>query len=122
MQDEVSQQYMYIERLESLLGSMPRQHCSNQVRADLQLLHLSKPLPGEGQRVAALKARCATAARCQQGLQVSLYCPALPDYLLSTDEPMLQYSKQLFQHPLHTAVRFCSNVQADPLCVRSGSR
>ena len=80
MQDEVGQQYVYIERLESLLGSMRRQQCSSQVRTDLQLLHLSKPLPGEGQRVAALKARAAIAARCQQGLQVSLYCLALPDY------------------------------------------
>ncbi len=71
MQDEVSQQYIYIERLESVLGSMQRQHCSSQMRADLQLLHLSKPLPGEGQRAAALKARSAIAARCQQGFQVS---------------------------------------------------
>ncbi len=71
VQDEVSQQYMYIERLESVLGSMQRQHCSSQMRADLQLLHLSKPLPGEGQRAAALKARSAIAARCQQGFQVS---------------------------------------------------
>ena len=43
MQDEVSQQYLYIERLESVLGSMQRQHSSSQMRADLQLLHLSKP-------------------------------------------------------------------------------
>ena len=71
MQGELSQQYMYIERLESVLGSMQRQHCSSQMRADLQLLHLSKPLPGEGQRAAALKARSAIAARCQQGFQVS---------------------------------------------------
>jgi len=70
MQDEVGQQYMYIERLEYVLGSMQRQHSSSQMRADLQLLHLSKPLPGEGQRAAALKARSAIAARCQQGFQV----------------------------------------------------
>lgn len=71
VQDEVSQQYMYIERLECVLGSLQRQQCSRQVRADLQLLQLSKPLPREGQRAAALKARSAIAARCQQGFQVS---------------------------------------------------
>ncbi|KAL0020769.1 hypothetical protein WJX77_011905 [Trebouxia sp. C0004] len=69
LQDEVSQQYIYIERIESVLGSMQRQHCSSQMRADLQLLHLSKPLPGEGQPAAALRARSAIAARCQQGFQ-----------------------------------------------------
>ena len=72
VQEEVGQQYIYIERLESLLGSMQRQHCSSQMRADLQLLHLNKPLPGEGQRVKALKARSSVAARCQQGFQVGL--------------------------------------------------
>ena len=64
LQEELRQQYAYVERLESVLGSMPREHCSSQTRADLQLLHLSKPLFGEGQRLAALKARASIAARC----------------------------------------------------------
>ncbi len=72
-QEEVGQQYIYIERLESLLGSMNRQQCNAQTRADLQLLHLSKPLPGEGQRMKALKARSTIAARCQQSFQVSFF-------------------------------------------------
>lgn len=71
------QQYTYIERLESLLGSMQRERFGGQMRADLQLLHLGKPLPGEGQRLAALKARSAIAARCQQGLQVNRGCTAV---------------------------------------------
>ena len=66
------QQYTYIQRLELVLGSMQRERLSSHLRADLQLLHLGKPLPGEGQRLAALKARSAIAARCQQAFQVSV--------------------------------------------------
>ena len=79
LQEEVGQQYVYIERLEQLVGTMQRQHCSSLMRADLLLLHLTKPRPGEGQRLAALKARSAIAARCQQGLQVqhSISCTSL---------------------------------------------
>ena len=71
-QEEVRQQYTYIQRLEALVGSMQRQRLSSHLRADLQLLHLGNPLPGEGQRLAALKARSAIAARCQQAFPVSI--------------------------------------------------
>ena len=72
MQEEVEQQYKYIERLEVLLGSMQRERLSSHLRADLQLLHLGKPLPGKGQRLAALKARSTIAVRCQQALSVGI--------------------------------------------------
>ena len=71
VQEEVRQQYVYIQRLESVVGSMQRERLSRHLRADLQLLHLGKVLPGEGQRLAALKARSAIAARCQQAFLVS---------------------------------------------------
>lgn len=72
MQEEVGQQYTYIQRLEAVVGSMQRERLSSHLRADLQLLHLGKPLPGEGQRLAALKARSTIAARCQQAFLVSI--------------------------------------------------
>ena len=68
----MGQQYTYIQRLELVVGSMQRERLSSHLRADLQLLHLGKPLPGEGQRLAALKARSAIAARCQQAFMVSI--------------------------------------------------
>lgn len=68
----MGQQYSYIERLEALLASMQPDRLSSHLRADLQLLHLGKPLPWEGQRLAALKARSAVAARCQRACQVSI--------------------------------------------------
>ncbi|KAL3140013.1 hypothetical protein ABBQ38_004297 [Trebouxia sp. C0009 RCD-2024] len=71
LQEEVGQQYSYIERLEALLASMQPDRLSSHLRADLQLLHLGKPLPWEGQRLAALKARSAVAARCQRACQGS---------------------------------------------------
>lgn len=63
---------------------MQRDRSSSQLRADLQLelVHLGKPLPGEGQRLAALKARSAIAARCQQAFQVSMHASRSSPVLL----------------------------------------
>ena len=63
---------------------MQRERLSSHLRADLQLLHLGKVLPGEGQRLAALKARSAIAARCQQAFSVSalLTCIILTSFMI----------------------------------------
>ena len=100
VQAEVSQQYTYIERLELVLGSVQQERFSSHLRADLQLLHLGKPLPGEGQRLAALKARSAIAARCQQAFLVSIF---------------IYYPLLLFIYP------FCASLLVSVSCIPSAA-